>query len=343
MPTAPYPSVFVCTGKTQVDELRAITQESLDGATMTSIPKQVVSQYMDSTFMDSGLSMVGSIVSLRQPSMVTPDSPGGNLTESLGLNDGSEVIVDRSQRLGFGASGAVFIGVHSTGRLVAVKEIIIPHASSAIRGCVHNEMSVLSTMRHSGVVFYMGGIVLDDRALLVMEYVPTNLRQLRYVLKNNEGLVRNFAVQLLQALKYVHGAGVLHRDIKPGNILVDASGIVKLTDFGIATRVHDGRAVGTPSYVAPEVARDGNASRASDVWSLGCTLLEMYTAKVPYEELMLSPRVLLTRLTTSPAPPAFPSAPMVHLWCECFFCEPPAREVKKKIQSLHFFGVSNFG
>ena len=92
--------------------------------------------------------------------------------------------------------------------------------------------------------------------------------------------VADLAKQLASALKYLHSCGVAHRDIKPGNILFDAEGALKLCDFGFATRCHDHelkQQCGTPSFFAPELtmAHEGYLGRPVDMWALGCVLFEM--------------------------------------------------------------------
>jgi serine/threonine protein kinase len=102
-----------------------------------------------------------------------------------------------------------------------------------------------------------------------------------------ENLVVIYVKQVLHGLDYLHRQGVIHRDIKGGNILTTKDGIVKLADFGVATKLTDaGKSnsfAGTPYWMAPEVIEmSGQESSACDIWSLGCTVLELLTGSPPY-------------------------------------------------------------
>ncbi|KAK4760119.1 hypothetical protein SAY87_023250 [Trapa incisa] len=102
--------------------------------------------------------------------------------------------------------------------------------------------------------------------------------------------VSSYTRQILSGLKYLHERNVIHRDIKCANILVDVNGFVKLADFGLAkaTKLNDIKSSkGTPYWMAPEVVRPKKLGygRAADIWSLGCTVLEMLTGKIPYSNL----------------------------------------------------------
>lgn len=110
-----------------------------------------------------------------------------------------------------------------------------------------------------------------------------------------ESVVRNFTRHILSGLAYLHSKMTLHRDIKGANLLVDASGVVKLADFGMAKHLTGQRAdlslKGSPFWMAPELMqavmqRDSNPDLAFavDIWSLGCTIIEMFTGKPPWSE-----------------------------------------------------------
>lgn len=111
--------------------------------------------------------------------------------------------------------------------------------------------------------------------------------------------------QVLHGLLYLHEQGVIHRDIKGANILTTKEGLVKLADFGVATRkdtgLHESSVVGTPYWMAPEVIELSGATTASDIWSLGCTVIELLDGKPPYHN--LQPMPALFRIVNDDHPP----------------------------------------
>lgn len=120
-----------------------------------------------------------------------------------------------------------------------------------------------------------------------------------------ENLVALYMSQVLNGLLYLHDQGVIHRDIKGANILTTKEGLVKLADFGVATRkdtgLHESSVVGTPYWMAPEVIELSGATTASDIWSLGCTVIELLDGKPPYHK--LQPMPALFRIVNDDHPP----------------------------------------
>jgi serine/threonine protein kinase len=124
--------------------------------------------------------------------------------------------------------------------------------------------------------------------------------------KLNERLVANYVVKILEGLHYLHQCDVVHCDLKAANILTTKTGNVKLSDFGVSLNMravkHEYRkdVQGTPNWIAPEVIELKGASSASDIWSLGCTVVELFTGKPPYAEVNNSmsgkPRLSLNQL-----------------------------------------------
>lgn len=119
-----------------------------------------------------------------------------------------------------------------------------------------------------------------------------------------ENLVALYMSQVLHGLLYLHEQGVIHRDIKGANILTTKEGLVKLADFGVATKqsgLDQSSVVGTPYWMAPEVIELSGATTSSDIWSLGCTVIELIEGKPPYHK--LQPMQALFRIVNDEHPP----------------------------------------
>ena len=199
------------------------------------------------------------------------------------------------REIGRGGMGAVWLAEDEVlGRQVALKRIgMLPGADRTDLARAEREAQLAARLNHPHVVAVFN-LVVDadtDSQWLVMEYVEgTNLAQL---VKEQGRLSPDDAAPLLwqaaDALVAAHRAGIVHRDVKPSNILVDRSGRVKLTDFGIARVSADpsltqtGFVTGSPAYLAPEVAAGGRGDEAVDVWSLGATAFHVLAGRPPYE------------------------------------------------------------
>ena len=175
----------------------------------------------------------------------------------------------------------------SLNRLVAVK---VYQSPSSNRHRLPPEAAIAGSLsNHPGVVtIHDAGLLPDYRPYLIMELCPGGAlgRWLKSENKPTEEHVRQVGVQIADALAAVHRSGVVHRDIKPGNILIDAFGNPRLADFGVATRV--GVEAGpdeplriTPAYAAPEVFRMEPATESSDVFSLAATLYALLAGCPP--------------------------------------------------------------
>ncbi|WP_264159866.1 protein kinase domain-containing protein [Actinomadura montaniterrae] len=186
------------------------------------------------------------------------------------------------------------------GRDVAVKEVILPHGLTDEERAVHHkrtfrEARTAARLGHPGVVTVYDVVEEDGRPWIIMELIKA--RSLDQVIKQDGPLEPRRAAeigrQMLAALHAAHQAGVLHRDVKPSNVLITGTGRMGeravLTDFGIATASGDatltqtGLVMGSPAYIAPERARGRTAGPASDLWSLGVTLYAMLHGKSPFE------------------------------------------------------------
>ena len=211
--------------------------------------------------------------------------------------------IEIKEPLGAGGMGLVFRGVREVdGEPVAVK--VLPRGLSGDpewRERFQREAAALSVLDHPHIVKILGsGETLDGRLYLAMELVEgCDLRRLLRTGKLEPARALDIAEKVAAALAHAHGRGIVHRDIKPGNILVGDGGVVKVADFGIAraitgtassfTLTQTREAFGTPYYIAPEVAADATtASPASDVYALGVMLYEMLTGRVPMGKFTLA-------------------------------------------------------
>lgn len=207
------------------------------------------------------------------------------------------------------------------GRDVAVKEVILPFGlSDDERELQHRrtfrEARTAARLAHPGVVTVYDVVEEDDRPWIVMELIKT--RSLDQVIKKDGPLpylrAADIARQMLSALHAAHEAGVLHRDVKPSNVLLAPGDRAVLTDFGIATAAGDatltatGLVMGSPAYIAPERARGRATGSASDLWSLGVTLYAMVDGRSPYER--SEPMASLLAIITEEPPPAPNAGPL---------------------------------
>lgn len=192
-------------------------------------------------------------------------------------------------------------------RSVAVKVLRENVARTEQRARFADEVRTLAALSHSGLVTVLDAGVTAERPYLVMELVDGGtLAEVPTPLPMHQ--VADIGAQLASALAYAHGRGVIHRDVKPGNVLLGASGRVKLADFGIARLVGDcvhhtspGSLIGTVTYLSPEQVEGAELTTAVDVYSLGLLLLELITGRRPFP----GPSVesALNRLTRPPEMP----------------------------------------
>ena len=226
-------------------------------------------------------------------------------------------------RIGQGAMGTVWRARDQVlARDVAVKEVRLPDLMPArdraiLRERTLREARVSAKLSHPCVVTVHDVIEADGTPWIVMELVAA--RSLERVLAEDGPLpprrVAETGMMLLGALASAHAAGVVHRDVKPGNVLLTRDGRAVLTDFGIAAVDGDpaltqtGMVVGTPGFCAPERIRGAPASPASDLWSLGATLYAAVEGRGPFDG-HGSPMAVLTSIVHSDPPPARSAGPL---------------------------------
>ena len=199
--------------------------------------------------------------------------------------------------LGSGSMGTVWSAYDEfLHRPVAVKEVLLPPgvpASQAdeLRERTLREARAIAVLSHPNVIILHDVARENGEPFVVMELLPS--RSLAHLLRDHGPLSVEQAAAVgnavAAALEAAHAAGITHRDVKPGNVLVAADGRIKLTDFGIARNVSEatmtrtGMMLGSPAYIAPEVASGGAVTAGADLWGLGATLFTAVEGSPPYD------------------------------------------------------------
>ncbi|WP_433285117.1 serine/threonine-protein kinase [Micromonospora sp. CA-244673] len=206
-------------------------------------------------------------------------------------------------------------------RDVAIKELVpppslTPEERREMRERSLREARAIARLNNVNVVRIFDVLRTDGDPWIVMEYVPS--KSLQDTIAEDGPVTSAKAVEIglgvLGALKAAHKAGIMHRDVKPGNVLLGNDGRVVLTDFGLATIPGDpnvtrtGMVLGSPAYIAPERAKDGTAGPEADLWSLGATLYAAVEGKSPYAR--PSAIATLAALATEPLPPPKNAGPL---------------------------------
>ncbi|MFF3992372.1 serine/threonine-protein kinase [Streptomyces cyaneofuscatus] len=206
-------------------------------------------------------------------------------------------------------------------RTVAVKELTAGlYVAEADRLVLHartqKEARAAARITHPGVVTVHDVIEYDKRPWIVMQYVdgPSLADEAKEKGDIAPREAARIGLHVLSALRAAHSAGVLHRDVKPGNVLLARSGQVLLTDFGIAaiegdsTITRTGELVGSIDYLAPERVRGGDPGPASDLWSLGATLYTAVEGRSPFRR--TSPISTMQAVVTEEPPPPVNAGPL---------------------------------
>ncbi|WP_214365383.1 serine/threonine-protein kinase [Pseudonocardia sp. H11422] len=245
------------------------------------------------------------------------------------------------ERIGAGAMGAVWRGTDELlNRTVAIKELLAaavsaPGAADAAeesRQRILREGRIGARLQHAHVISMFDVVVHDERPWLVMEYLPS--RSLAAVLGEKGPMAPREAAaigqQVADGLAAAHAAGVVHRDIKPGNVLIAEDGRAKITDFGVSRAVDDvqltrtGMIAGTPAFLAPEVARGQEPTSASDVFALGATLYAAVEGEPPFG-LDDNAYALLHKVATGAVRPPTEAGPLTALLMRLLSNDPEER------------------
>eukprot|EP01065_Artemidia_motanka_P003507 TRINITY_DN11683_c0_g1_i1.p1 TRINITY_DN11683_c0_g1~~TRINITY_DN11683_c0_g1_i1.p1 ORF type:complete len:1066 (+),score=258.88 TRINITY_DN11683_c0_g1_i1:89-3199(+) len=288
-------------------------------------------------------------------SQLPPSAAGSSETGGMEFCDTAGTHWRLSEKvLGKGAFGEVVLGMSKRdGLLAAVKIVRLPNKPQPKPGRRNRgngpsgrevadlitEIKLLAGLHHEHIVAYFGAAFDETRCMLVMEYVSGG--SLETICEKFGALpaptARRYMKYILRGLIFLHKNDIVHRDFKPGNVLLMCDGVCKLADFGASTKQlqqtvgSKEEVVGTPLYMAPEACR-GKAEAASDIWGVGITLIQMLSGKLPYEvDSSFIPSVFIFKLRDGQVQPVIPQvlldgpAAQVEFIGEALCLEPSAR------------------
>lgn len=225
--------------------------------------------------------------------------------------------------LGEGGMGKVYLARHNeTGVLAAIKEL---HPEAALadqyRLRFQREGEVLARLNHPGVVQFYDFKIIDGALYLIMEYAH-GVSLSKHILNSTGPLsvekTQQLMLKILDTFAYAHAAGIIHRDVKPDNIIVTPEYNIKILDFGIA-KIKNGKGLttggtvmGTPSYMSPEQVRGRQVDQRSDIYSIGVLMHFLVTGQPPYNEREISVFDINQKTLREPLPRAntiYPAVP----------------------------------
>lgn len=223
----------------------------------------------------------------------------------------------RGDTIGRGTMGTVFQAMErDTGRVFAVKEVSLNNEDSSdmkFREQLENELAICQTVHHPRIVSYLNHDYMNGCLYIYMEYMPGG--SMAQVLKQfgafEESLTQVYTRELLEGLEFLHSRDppVVHRDIKGANVLVGIDTRVKLSDFGCSKRTLETMAHtlrGSIPWMAPEVISNTGYGRRADIWSFGCTVIEMTSGKSPWGKFD-NPMAAMMRIGMSKESPPIPA------------------------------------
>ena len=192
------------------------------------------------------------------------------------------------EMIGEGAFGKVYKGQRKcTNQIVAIKKIVKKGKKEKELKNLRQEIDILHRLYHENIIQCLDSFETNSEFCLVTELATGQLYEIvQEDKKLPEKQIKEIALQLTSALFYLHNNNIIHRDIKPQNVLISASGIIKICDFGFARAIDNKTMItsikGTPLYMAPELLKEYPYNKKADLWSLGVILYELYVGQPPF-------------------------------------------------------------
>ena len=285
------------------------------------------------------------------PRSISDQSLRESLQESF-----RQISWQRGNQIGAGMFGTVYQAMNlTTGELLAVKTLKLSEDRPSFEKDLANirrELCILRSMDHPNIIkYFQTDFVTEDCSVdILMEYIPSgSLNSLIAKYRElNEAVIRNYTKQLLRGLEYLHGLGIVHRDLKSANILVSEDGVLKLSDFGCSRKFDTENSwsqsfKGSPYWMAPEVVLRERHSCAADIWSVGCLVIEMATGKPPWSNYSNQAKTILKMIAEPGRIPDLPkvSRELRDFIVKCLQRDPIYRPSAKDMLKHAFLAAGN--
>ncbi|KAJ1555018.1 hypothetical protein HK405_003434 [Cladochytrium tenue] len=259
--------------------------------------------------------MLGSNMMLRRNSNVkesgaflTPAAPAPTLPTSAAASQQQRVDdqpafsnnptdYDLGKPIGYGSSAVVYIATYlPLKKTVAIKVIDLDLFERNQIDELRREIQIMSLSKHPNLLPVYGSFVTDSKLYIVFPFLSAgsclDIMKTAYQNGLDEPCIATILKQTLQGLDYLHKNGLIHRDVKAGNLLMDDDGLVQLADFGVSSSLMETGErrgvrktfVGTPCWMAPEVMEQTGYDHRADIWSFGITCLELATGHAPFSK-----------------------------------------------------------
>ncbi|KAJ3097447.1 hypothetical protein HDU97_004857 [Phlyctochytrium planicorne] len=292
------------------------------------------------------------------PSMPQPSA--GSQSSNTSLHD--EIIFSMSPNdyelgttIGYGSSAIVYIAKYKPlGKIVAIKVIDLDMFERNQIDELRREIQIMSLSKHPNLLPVYGSFVNGSKLYIVTPFLSAgsclDIMKTAYPNGLEESAIATILKQGLQGMEYLHKNGLIHRDVKAGNLLVDDDGTVQLADFGVSSSLMETGErkgirktfVGTPCWMAPEVMEQSGYDYKADIWSFGITALELATGHAPFAKY---PPLKVLMLTLQNDPPTLDREQTAHKYSKsfkdmidsCLQKDPSKRPTAEKLLQHSFF------